>query len=395
MFTVNRSLLKTALADVSRAVNRATLPILECILFSVEDQRLRLCATDLELTIQRWIPLAAMASQNETIAVPGGLINDLVAFAPDGDMTFTVDPVTLEVSIESGVSKNKLKCQDAAEFPPLNPMPDHALVEIPAEHWRDIARKVAYAAAPDSLRPALTGVLLELSESTFHAVATDGFRIAVCEFPLLQNNPQSQTALVPAKALAKVGTILNEGNVRLVIDSGQLMAYTEDTIVACQLLDAKFPDWRQIMPESFSTSLQLDYAELDRSIRQALVVAREGTAALSLAAENNSVIILGDDQAGSQSHSVLASQKAGQTTVTFNGIFALQTLKALAGVKTIAVEINAHNTPMAISSPEAQAYCVVMMPIQVNGDRNDEIAALARQACAAMQLESELAVPAF
>ena len=94
---------------------------MECILFTVEGQRLRLSATDLEMTIQKWIPMSTMAFADEAIAIPGKLINDLVAVAPEGDIQLEIDQISHDVTFTAGTSKSTIKCIDPTEFPPLAP----------------------------------------------------------------------------------------------------------------------------------------------------------------------------------------------------------------------------------------------------------------------------------
>ena len=388
MITVNKSVLKSALADVMKAIGKvSTLPIVECVLFAVEDQRLRLSATDLEMTIRKWIPMSAMAFGNEAIAIPGKLINDLVALAPEGDIQMEIDPVTYEVKFITGTSKSTIKCLDPREFPPLPPMPDHGEAELPGGDWKSIGSKVAYAANDDTSRPALTGVLLEYDEGKLNAVCTDGFRIAVQQFDV--ETALQKSALVPAKSLAKSSAVMDEKQpVHLLVAQGKMIAFNEDTLTAFQLIEANYPNWSAILPPSFKYTLSMNYAELERSVRQALVVARESGSALSnaisLAADNKSVIVVGKNQSGSKSQSVLTSDVVAKTFFTVNGIFVLQSLKALSGAKKVILKANSETPPIRITSPEGAGYTVILMPMETTADRISEMQELAEKASAAM-----------
>lgn len=389
MITVNKSVLKAALSDVLKSIGKnTTLPILECILFAVEDQRLRLSTTDLEMTIQKWIPLSAMAFANEAIAIPGKLINDLMTVAPEGDIQIEIDPATNEVKFITGTSKSTIKCLDPGEFPPLPPMPDHDIAELPGAAWKAIGNKVAYAANEDSLRLALTGVWLEYGDKELNAVCTDGFRIAVQNFAV--GSSLQESALVPARSLAKSSTIMDENQlIHLLVEQGKMLAFNEDTLTAFQMIDASYPEWAAILPPSFKYTLSVEYAELERSIRQALVVARESGSALSnaisIAADNNSVIVVGQNGEGSKSQSILNSEMVAKTFFTVNGIFVLQTLKAFSGARKVIIKANSERTPIQITSPEIDGCTVILMPMETTADRVSEMQELAEKASAAME----------
>ena len=92
MITINRNVLKSALSNALKSINTsAALPVLACVLVSVEGQRLRLATTDLVTTFEQWIPLGSMALEEMAIAVPARLFADMVAQAPVGDITLKID----------------------------------------------------------------------------------------------------------------------------------------------------------------------------------------------------------------------------------------------------------------------------------------------------------------
>ena len=125
--------------------------------------------------------------------------------------------------------------------------------------------------------------------------------------------------------------------VNLLVAHGKMVVFNEDTLTAFQLLEANFPAWQAILPPSFKYTMPVAYAEVERSIRQALVVAKASGSPLSnsvsIAADDHSVIVVGQDGEGSKSQAVLNSDLVAKTQFTVNGVFVLQTLKALTGAK--------------------------------------------------------------
>lgn len=392
MFTINKSVLASALADVMKGLaGTHSMPVLECVLFAVEGQRLRLTATNLELTVQKWIPLSGMAFAEESIAIPGKLIKDLVSLAPEGDIQMHINTASFEVSFAAGATRNTIKCVDAREFPPTYPLPDHHCGELSGAAWKQLGERVAYASdKTNAARPVLQGVLLGFDRDALHAVATDGFRIAAQKFDSVTE--LEQEILVPAGSLEKTSAILDpQQTVKLLVDERQVVVFNADTLIAYQRIDGKFPDWKAIMPDAFSSTLAVAYDDLERAIRQAMVLARERkealTGAISLASEDKSVVIAGDNGTGSKSQSVVHSDFVSQSLFTVNGVFLMQTLKAMQGVKRVQIRANARTHPLEITSAEMPGYTVVLMPMEQSSERNEEMTALARQASAAIGME--------
>ena len=176
--------------------------------------------------------------------------------------------------------------------------------------------------------------------------------------------------------------------VNLLVAHGKMVVFNEDTLTAFQLLEANFPEWQAILPPSFKYTMPVAYAEVERSIRQALVVAKASGSPLSnsvsIAADDHSVIVVGQDGEGSKSQAVLNSDLVAKTQFTVNGVFVLQTLKALTGVKKVVVKANSERTPIQITSPEAPGYTVLLMPMETNAERVSEMQELAEKASAAM-----------
>ncbi|MDX9863197.1 MAG: DNA polymerase III subunit beta [Anaerolineaceae bacterium] len=393
---VSKNVLKSALADVMKSIGYASnIPIITTVLVSIEGQQLRLATTDLSMTSIKWIPLASMAFEQAAIAIPGKVFTDLVTIAPAGEISLEIDTKTQEVEISvGGTFKNKLKCLDAKEFPPLPVKPDHTTTVLPAGAWKTIAERVAVSAhSKEDGRPVLTGVSLEFEKESFRAVATDGFRLSVQEFNDVKPGVDTKV-LVPASSFIKAAPALGDENaVQILSDSGRLIAFTEDSLVAFQLIEGHFPDWKAIIPASFKNKNVVSTAELEQATKQALVIARSSNQkfAISYAAAGNALIVIGDDEAGSKCEANMPSETAANTFFTLNGVFVLQALVATKDAKKLIIRSNNSNTPVQVSSEEVPGYTGILMPMSQgvanDQEKADELKALALQASVAMGMD--------
>jgi DNA polymerase-3 subunit beta len=393
-FTASKNVLKSALAEVMKSNTSSQLPILECVLVAIEGQHLCLAATNLVTTTIKWIPLSEMAFEEAAIAIPGKLFSDIVTIAPTGDISLEIDTKSHEVEIVAGKTKNKVKCLDPKEFPPLPAKPDHASTVLPAGAWQTIASRVATFAHPkEDARPTLTGVSLEFEQEAFRAVATDGFRLAVQEFDDVKPGLDAKV-VVPAAGFINASPALGSDNpVEILHDQNKLIAFTEDAMVAFQLLEGKYPEWQAIVPESFKYKCIVTPDQLEQATKQALIIARgsEHKFGVTYVAEGNAFVVIGDDKAGSQSQASMLSDSMASMYFVLNGVFVLQAVAATKDAAKLTIRGNGDKKPVEITSDQVPGYKAILMPMLFSSqdqERADELKALATEASTAMGMEA-------
>lgn len=272
--------LARGLSVVSRAVSpRSTLPVLSNVLVATDEGRLRLSATNLELGITCWI--GAKVEEDGATTVPARTFTDLVNTLTNErvDMSLTVRTQTLNV--RAGSSTTDIKCIDAQEFPPL-PIPDLAGgVQIKVEDLKELIRQVVFAASTDEARPILTGVKVQVEGDRITMAAADGFRLSVRSAELASADGQPISAVIPARALNELGRIIGDGSemVTMVVPPGrgQVIFRTKDVELVSQLIEGTFPEYEQIIPQSYETRTVLSTAAFLKACRQAEIFAREGS----------------------------------------------------------------------------------------------------------------------
>ncbi|MBL8121029.1 MAG: DNA polymerase III subunit beta, partial [Anaerolineae bacterium] len=169
--------LAKGLGIVARAVeNRPTLPVLGNVLLSTEDARLKLSATNLEMSITTYI--GAKVETEGSITLPAKTLADLVNNLSPERVDLTLDPATLTVNVKCGATVSNIKGIDSAEFP-VTPQGGDADITLAGKTLKDMIAQTVFAAAKEDNRPILTGVLMQLDGSVMTMVASDGYRLAV------------------------------------------------------------------------------------------------------------------------------------------------------------------------------------------------------------------------
>ncbi|MFP3975546.1 MAG: DNA polymerase III subunit beta, partial [Dehalococcoidia bacterium] len=267
------------LGTVSRAVgNRSVLPITTHILLTTDNSRLKLAATNLEVAVSCWV--GAKIEEEGDIAIPAALLTDFVSSLPNDK---------IEMSTVSGTPTIELKCanfeahisgQNADEFPPIPQIGEGVAGQVDANLIRNAIDQVIFAAATDDSRPVLTGIFTQFSNDTLTLVAADGFRLAVHTLPLAAPVGEDMGIIIPARSLRELGRLLRdqEDPVEVTINPqrSQVLFRLKNAEIVSQLIQGTFPNYSQLIPQSYNTRAVINVAEFLRAIKSASVFARDG-----------------------------------------------------------------------------------------------------------------------
>lgn len=273
--TVDRAVLVDALGPVGRAVStRSIIPALAGIQLLAETGSLRLTATDGDLTIRSRV--SAEVESGGTVVVPGRLLADVARQLPKGDVSVFVNESGL-LQIECGTASFKIRLLPPDDFPPA-PEIDGASVILPVLDFSETIDQVAKSASRDETRPHLTGILLSVDGDKLRAVATDSYRLAVRTTTISEAVPQKIEANVPARALQEA-TRIAEGSEKVEITLGerQIAFAANDSLLVSRLIDGQFPDFEQLLPDSYEHELEVEVGELSDAIKRVSLLAQRNT----------------------------------------------------------------------------------------------------------------------
>ncbi|MFA4964130.1 MAG: DNA polymerase III subunit beta [Thermoleophilia bacterium] len=253
--TCDRSALVDKLAILARGVStRSTLPVLSGILLQAAPGRLDLYSTDMELSIKA--SFATNVEREGEIVVPARLFTDVVRNLPGNEVV--VDGGEAAVKVTAGRAEFSLNAWSASDFPQTSTFDAEGAIVVGRDPFVETLNKVGRAASRDETRPILTGVLMTIVGDTLKMVATDSYRLAVKETKLGKALEHDVQAIVPVKALGEVSRLaasMGDGDLEIVIGENQaLFKLTHpggDVWIASRLIDGQFPNYKQLLPETF------------------------------------------------------------------------------------------------------------------------------------------------
>jgi DNA polymerase-3 subunit beta len=267
--TTKREELVSKLAVIARAVStRAATQGLSGILLTVSDDGVALAATDGEIGLRT--ALEAEVEGGGSALLPGRLFSELARSLGDVAVGIELREAERDVEIRSGGSSFHLRTLPVEDFPKL-PEQGEGPLKIPAPALAETIELVARAASRDDMRPVLTGVLVTAVGEEMTMVATDSYRLAVKRTGLESGIGGELEANIPARALRELARLVASGGVEEVAVSllpNQAVFGVGAILLNTRLIDGQFPNFRQLLPESYEHDVRLPRSELLEVVRR-------------------------------------------------------------------------------------------------------------------------------
>ena len=361
--TTSRDELATTLGVVARGLSsRGAVQVLTGILLEVVDERLVLAATDMELSLRA--SLTGDVAGDGAVVVPGRLLADLVRLLPDDRVTLAYEQGEGVLAISSGSYASRVNVFSAEDFPRL-PSLDVPLHTVDAPVLLGTIEKVARAASRDESRPVLTGILVHFDGMKLVMAATDSYRLAVKETGLDAAGPELE-AIIPARALQEL-TRLAAGaeSVELGIHENHVVFSAGDVWLTTRRIDGQFPNYKQLLPESFEAELEIGREPFLEVVRRAAVLAQRNQP-LRLGFAEGELTVSAQTQDVGEAKESLPVEYAGEALeIGFNPDFLRDGLEAVSG-DTVQLRLINPLRPAVISSPD-ESFWYLIMPIRLPG----------------------------
>lgn len=362
--TVTQEKLARALTNIGRvAASRNELPILNNILLRTDGGRLLVAATNLEIAATQYI--GAHVARPGAITVPARLITEFVSSLPTGQIHLEAKQEHLHIAADKFSSV--INGVVADEFPEL-PVVDEqaaAALEIPADELKKAVSQVIIAASSDTTRPVLTGVYWHTLEGQLYLAATDGYRLAEKRLMKVEGDI---AAIIPTSTLQEVLRSLEGGDetVKVFFDETQVSFQTTGLEVVSRLIDGKFPDYRQLIPQQADTEVIIQKADFVRITKIASLFARESGGGVTLKADQVSSLLSIHSIASElgENTSEANAQVTHDGEITLNSRYVLEALGATGGSEVI-FAFNGKVSPCVIREHATDPDCThIIMPLK-------------------------------
>lgn len=368
LVSTKEKLLKSLQLAEDIITSKNTMSILSNLLLETVDSNLKIVSTDLETAII--IHINSEIQEEGAITVYAKKFTEVIRELPNDDIEIGVDE-NKYVKIES---KNKqVKAQfriigiPKNDYPVLPEFKKEKTFSIPQNVLKTMIRKSIFSVSKDEIQGTISGVKLELKEKKLRLVATDARRLSLIDYKL-ETDLDIDGVIIPQKVLSELLKILNdEGDVEISISEKQVYFKIDNIELISRLIDGKFPDYNQVIPNTFEKKIVLYSNRVLTAVKRVSTMASEKqTSKVILNFEKGQLdVIANDPEIGDAKEIVDIVYEEDNFDIAFSSDFLLDALRSMDTEKII-VSLNSNTSAALIKEENNEDFVCLIMPIRIS-----------------------------
>ncbi len=375
-FSVSKKEFFEALQKVIGVVpQKTTISILTCILIDLRDGVLHLTGTDLEISITT--TLSVNIEEEGAVAIPAKILLEIVRELPDVPLQISSN-VDNKIIIKTEKGEYKLASQPREDFPKISVEEGELAFQVQAELLSHMAEKTMFAVSSDELRPALTGINMELLPGEMRFVATDGHRLAkITTTKVMLASDVRRNLIIPTKTLhLLLRNMQTEEKCGIQLGEDHIVFSLQNAIIYSKLISGTYPNYERVLPQNNDKYLQVDRELLIASLRRVSIFSSSLTRQVRLIVSSNEVTIRSEDiEFGAEAKEVIPAKFSDSwLQIGYNSNYLMDILRHMTGEEII-FELKDGTSAALISQVEKnenEDVLMLLMPIRINDENEDQ-----------------------
>ena len=378
----NQNELNNAIQLVSKAVaSRPTHPILANILLTADQVTNKISLTGFDLNLGIQTSFDANVKNSGAITIPSKLLSEIVNKLPsETPIVVEVEDSSDNILIKSDRGSFNLKGIPSDDYPNLPFVESGTSLNIDPSSFLKALKLTIFASSNDESKQLLTGVNFTFKKNYLESASTDGHRLAVVlvgnedhieEKQISSETEDNFSVTIPTKSLREIEKLVTlkntENSIKLFYDKGQVVFISSDQIITTRTLEGTYPNYSQLIPDTFSKLLTFNTKELTDSLERIAVLADQQSSVVKINLDENDLAIISADaqDIGSANESLPVSYNGEKFNIAFNVRYLLEGLKVIS-CENVILKCNLPTTP-AVLIPEdnLNSFTYLVMPVQV------------------------------
>lgn len=372
-FILSSLKLLKAIQALSGVINSSnTLPILDDFLFDINDDELKITASDLETTMTVSIKPDMVEGKGQ-VTIPARLLIDVMKNFPDIPVSFNIDEATLAIEITTGEGRYKMVGHKSDEFPQVPVITEPSVWEIPADVLACGFEKTIFATGNDEIRPIMTGVYMAMSDTCLTFVATDAHKLVRYR----RMDVKSDTAaafIVPKKPINQLKNILAgraDEPVHVEFNNTNASFTFGEYKLICRLIEGRYPNYEAVIPTTNPNKLIVDRQLLNAAIKRVAIFSSKATHQIRFKINGQELVLTAEDlDYSNEAKERLTCNYTGEDMeIGFSSKF-FQEMLANLSQNEIQLEMSAPNRAGIITPVDNQNadedILMLLMPVMLN-----------------------------
>lgn len=369
-FKCSKNDLINCLSSVTKSASaKTTMPILEGILIETIGNNVKFTTNDLEIGSE-YIIKATVEVEGKTV-VDNKMFNEIIRKLEAEEITFEVDNNIFVIKSASGIFK--LSTMNPEEYPKLPVFNVDNSITIKQGIFKDMVKKTIFATSQDENRPVYTGALVTVEDNVLKVVAIDGFRLALKQH-LLENNNNNFKAIIPGRTLSELLKILSDDdeNVKIGVNKNQALFEMGECIVVSRIIEGEFLNYNSVIPSEFETKVKVNTKSLLESLDRVSLFSREVSekekkAPLKVNISMDGIEISCTSLAGDAKENINCVVEGKNLEIGFNPRYLIEALKVIENEEVL-MNYTTNVSPMIIKPIHGNDYIYMVLPVKLRQD---------------------------
>jgi len=363
-FSLSReAFLKPLQLVVGVVERRQTLPILSNVLLSLENGRLSMTGTDLEVEVIGFSDSGPEGEDGE-VTVSARKLVDICRSLPDGaQLNFSSGEG--KATLKSGRSKFTLATLPANEFPSVDEGEKRIEFVVKGSVLKGLIEATSFSMAQQDVRYYLNGMLWELTNNNLRSVATDGHRMALCDGACDVSVEETISAILPRKGIIELSRLLGEHEVSVAMGSNHIRVTGEDYCFTSKLVDGAYPDYDRVLPKGGDKEVVGDRAELKQAFGRAAILSNEKYRGVRISLSSGSIKMVANNPEQEEAEEEVSVNYSGEDLeIGFNVSYLLDVLNVISSPE-VRITLSDSNSSALVSGAADSRAVYVVMPMRL------------------------------
>ncbi len=362
-FIVNRQELSEAVGKLSRAVaTKSSVPVLEGILFSAEENRLTMASYNYEIGIKKELEIECLEPGD--IVIGAKLLGDIIRKMPGDTVTITVDENAV-CHITGGTSSFDIVGIEATDFPEIPTTYDGKEFKMPGSMLKSMVRQTIFAVEEENTMPMYTGIYFEVEPDYIKLVALDGLRIAIRKETAKNEVPMR--FVVTGRSISEVFRMIEDesDNVIMRVGTNHMSFMIGDYYLVSRLIEGNYLDYNSIIKKEKRTCLTVNTDDIIDTIeRISLIINNPKNTPVRCSVKEDEMKFACATTIGRANDSCPVALEGEDIEFGFNAKFMLEAMRATETDEVLMI-FNGELAPIMIKPKEGDDFIYIVMPMRI------------------------------
>jgi len=371
-FVVSSNSFLSHLQTVGRVIaSKNSIPVLDCFLFELQNDKLTITASDNETRMVTTIGVSEVDGEG-VFAVPSKNLLDSLKELPEQPVSFDINDDTLEMNIYYENGKYNFIAQNGDEYPQPKPLKDDAVkIFMPADVLFSGINRSLFATADDELRPVMNGVYFDITTEDVTFVASDGHKLVRCRFLAIEG-PERASFILPKKPANLLKTILPKESGEVVLSFDDTNAYfkLEHFELICRLIEGRYPNYNGVIPQDSPFKVTIDRLIFVNALKRVSVFSNPASSLIKMKISSNNILISAQDIDFSTSaeETVACVYNGNDMNIGFKGNFLIEMLNNFPSSEVVLELADPSRAGIIVpaENEEDEDLLMLLMPLMLN-----------------------------